>query len=392
MAQRIRIVLLCGGRSVEHEVSILSARNIAASLDRAKYEIHLVYIDREGGWNLIEDVDSFFSFSELSEVGLSAGRFSSRKISPGKISPGGGGPQSLTCRSVPVFFLRDREEVRIVDGRDYSTVGRVDVVFPSLHGPYGEDGTIQGFAKLYGLPCVGAGVTGSAVGMDKDVSKRLLRDAGIPTPRFLVFERHQASQIDFDRVCAELSLPFFIKPANLGSSVGTRKVRERSELERAVSQAFGYDLKILFEEYIEGREIECSVLGSRDNPLASVPGEIRPTHEFYTYDAKYVDKNGAELIIPAPLEAPICRRVQELSAQAFGVLCCEGMARVDFFLRKNGEALVSEINTIPGFTNISMYPKLWEASGVSNQQLMERLVELAIESFRHQMGLLIQTH
>ncbi|MGQ9616811.1 MAG: D-alanine--D-alanine ligase family protein [Spirochaetota bacterium] len=375
MSAKIRIALLCGGRSVEHEISLLSARNISASLDREKYDVHLIYIDRDGGWNLIEDVATFFSRDPLSGISLKGEKTGSGRSTGSSIS------------GVGVFLLRTNRGVWIVRSDDFRRVCRVDLIFPALHGPFGEDGTIQGLVKIYGLPFVGAGVTGSAICMDKDVSKRLFRGAGIPTPGFLTFERHQKSLINFDAVNAELGLPLFIKPACLGSSVGIRKVRDRGEFERAVDYAFLFDLKIILEEYIEGREIECSVLGNRENPLASIPGEVKPSHEFYSYDAKYLDEKGAELIVPAKLEPSITKRVQELAVKAFLALCCEGMARVDFFLRNNGDVLVNEVNTIPGFTNISMYPRLWEASGIPQNVLLDRLVELALERFRKEMEL-----
>jgi D-alanine-D-alanine ligase len=254
------------------------------------------------------------------------------------------------------------------------------VVFPVLHGPFGEDGTVQGLLKLANIAFVGAGVLGSAIGMDKDVMKRLLRDAGIPVVRFMVANRYSSNGIDFDDVRDQLGLPLFVKPANLGSSVGIHKVNDRDEFERAVRDALNYDNKILIEECIKGREIECSVLGN-DNPIASVPGEILPRHEFYSYEAKYLDENGAVLEIPAKLPAETSERIRQLATKTFTVLCCEGMARVDFFLRNDEEIIVNEINTIPGFTRISMYPKLWEATGISYSDLIDRLIQLAIERF-----------
>jgi D-alanine-D-alanine ligase len=256
----------------------------------------------------------------------------------------------------------------------------LDVVFPVLHGPFGEDGTVQGLLKLANIAFVGAGVLGSAVGMDKDVMKRLLRDAGIPIARFIVVNGHSSEKISFDYAREQLGLPVFVKPANLGSSVGIHKVKNREEFEQAVDDAFNYDNKILIEECIHGREIECSVLGNA-NAIASVPGEILPRHEFYSYEAKYLDENGAVLEVPAKLTPAISERIRELAIKVFSVLCCEGMARVDFFLRDGEDLIVNEINTIPGFTRISMYPKLWEASGISYSELIGRLIQLAIERF-----------
>ncbi len=222
--------------------------------------------------------------------------------------------------------------------------------------------------------------------MDKDIAKRLMRDAGIPIPRFLAFDRVKPAQIDFDRVQHELGLPVFVKPANLGSSVGIHKAANRSEFEEGVTDAFRFDSKILVEEAVVGRELECSVLGNED-PIASVPGEVKPNDEFYTYNAKYIDENGAILEIPARLPSDTTRRVQELAVRTFRALACEGMARVDFFLRPSGELLVSELNTIPGFTSISMYPKLWGASGIPYAELLDRLIQLALDRFRREQEL-----
>jgi len=222
--------------------------------------------------------------------------------------------------------------------------------------------------------------------MDKDVMKRLLRDAGIPIGRFITVNRYSSKEISFEDARGELGLPLFVKPANLGSSVGIHKVKDRAAFERAVRDAFNYDNKILIEEFIMGREIECSVLGN-ENPIASVPGEILPRHEFYSYEAKYLDEDGAALEIPAKLQPATSERIRQLAIKTFSTLCCEGMARVDFFLRNGEEIIVNEINTIPGFTRISMYPKLWEATGISYSELIDRLIQLAIERFEKEKRL-----
>jgi D-alanine-D-alanine ligase len=257
-------------------------------------------------------------------------------------------------------------------------------VFPILHGPLGEDGAVQGLLKLADVPFVGAGVLGSAVGMDKDVMKRLLRDAGLPVPKFLVFGR--AQKPDYAAVTQALGSPVFVKPANLGSSVGISKAKDEAGFHKAVAMAFRYDTKIVIEENIQAREIECAVLGN-EAPQASIAGEIIPTHEFYSYEAKYLDADGARLEIPAKIDAAIQKRVQELAVRTFQALNCEGMGRVDFFLTPAGELYVNEINTIPGFTKISMYPKLWEASGIGYTQLISRLIELAMDRFQHERTL-----
>ena len=233
---------------------------------------------------------------------------------------------------------------------------------------------------------MGAGVLGSAVGMDKDVMKRLLREAGIPIADFLVFTRASKEQIDYGSITNRLGLPLFIKPANLGSSVGVNKASNKSQFRSAIDDAFKYDHKILIEENISGREIECSVLGN-DDPIASLPGEVLPAHEFYSYEAKYIDENGAAIEIPAKLPENIIKEIQTLAVKAFKSLCCEGMARVDLFLTDDNRIILNEINTIPGFTNISMYPKLWEASGISYTELINRLIQLAIDRFESEKEL-----
>ena len=360
MKKKLRVAILFGGRSAEHEISVISARNIVAAMDQSKYDIVSIGIDKQGRW----------FFDEEARL-LRGGRQTQVKLPRGSASaavlPGGAQAPALErSRRVPL--------------------SAVDVVFPVLHGPFGEDGTIQGLLKLANVPFVGAGVLGSAIGMDKDVMKRLLRDAKLPVAKFLVFERRSARRIDFTAVKRALGLPLFVKPANLGSSVGISKARDKKQFAAAVTNAFFYDTKIVIEEHIRGREIECSVLGNQ-TPIASLPGEIITRHDFYSYDAKYLDEKGARLVIPAELPGILVRKIQELAIRAFQVLCCQGMARVDFFIRGNRDILVNEINTIPGFTKISMYPKLWEASGISYPDLIERLIQLALEKFRDEKNL-----
>ena len=359
MKKKMRVALLFGGKSAEHEISLVSARNIAKAMDKGKYDLVAIGIDRQGRWHLDEGARLLFDEKRTTV------EFTERKtlaaVRPGE-------------NSTPL--LRESG----------AGVGVIDVVFPVLHGPFGEDGTIQGLLKLADLPFVGAGVLGSAVGMDKDVMKRLLRDAKIPTPKFLVFEKRETNSIQFKTIKKTLGLPFFVKPANLGSSVGISKVSRPSQFRAAIDDAFRYDNKIIIEEAIRGREIECSVLGN-DNPVASLPGEIIVQHEFYSYAAKYIDHQGARLEIPARLPKNIISETQRLAVRTFQVLCCEGMGRVDFFLRPNGQLLVNEINTIPGFTQISMYPKMWEVSGLSYSRLIDRLIGLALERWRKERRL-----
>jgi D-alanine-D-alanine ligase len=358
--KKLRVAILFGGRSAEHEISVISARNIVAAMNQSKYDIVSIGIDKQGRW----------LFDEGARL-LRGGRGTQVKLRPGSASAAvlPGGTQALALR------LSRR-----------APLAAVDVVFPVLHGPFGEDGTIQGLLKLANVPFVGAGVLGSAIGMDKDVMKRLLRDAKLPVAKFLVFERGSGRRIDFTAVKRALGLPLFVKPANLGSSVGISKVRDKKQFTAAVKDAFFYDTKIVIEEHIRGREIECSVLGNQ-TPIASVPGEIITRHDFYSYDAKYLDEKGARLVIPAELSGVVVRKIQELAVRAFQVLCCQGMARVDFFIRGNRDIIVNEINTIPGFTKISMYPKLWEASGIPYPDLIDRLIQLALEKFRAEKNL-----
>jgi D-alanine-D-alanine ligase len=361
MARKIRVGILFGGRSAEHEVSLQSAKNIIEAIDAKKYEVVLIGIDKKGQWHLNQESRFLLPAAEL-------------------------GLPELPERGENLALVPGKQDEQLVALSGQQRLGSLDVIFPVLHGPFGEDGTVQGLLKLANVACVGAGVLGSAVGMDKDVMKRLLRDAGIPIARFIATNRYSSKKIGFGYAQEQLGLPLFIKPANLGSSVGIHKIKNREEFERAIDDAFNYDDKILIEECIKGREIECSVLGN-DNPIASVPGEILPRHEFYSYEAKYLDENGAVLEIPAKLPPEISERIGQLAIQTFSVLCCEGMARVDFFLRNDVEIIVNEINTIPGFTRISMYPKLWEATGISYRELIDRLIELALERFHREKRL-----
>jgi D-alanine-D-alanine ligase len=355
MKKKLRVGILFGGKSAEHEISLISARNIVEAMNKKKYEILAIGIDKQGRWFLDES-------ARLLCGGDQARVEFGERDKPAAIVPG--------AIQTPMVRLGPRRPVE-----------NIDVIFPVLHGPFGEDGTVQGLLKLVDLPFVGAGVLGSAVGMDKDVMKRLLRDARIPIAKFLTFESVAQNKIRYADVKRALGLPVFVKPANLGSSVGISKVSNKTQFLDAIKEAFRYDNKILIEESIHGREIECSVLGN-ENPIASLPGEIITRHDFYSYDAKYIDDRGAELIIPANLPKAVVRRIQRLALQTFKTLCCQGMARVDFFLRGRDEIFVNEINTIPGFTKISMYPKLWEASGISYTELIDRLIQLALQRFR----------
>ena len=354
MKKKLRVALLFGGKSAEHEISVISARNIFDAMDKTKYDVVAIGIDKQGRWHLDEGAQLLLG-KEQSKVEFKDAR-NVAAVMPGDTAT------PMVRRTGPGF-------------------GAVDVVFPVLHGPFGEDGTVQGLLKLANIPFVGAGILGSAVGMDKDVMKRLLRDAQIPIANFVVFKQADRNKISFAKVKTALGLPLFVKPANLGSSVGISKVSQSSQFAAALLDAFRYDNKIIIEEGVHGREIECSVLGN-DQPTASLPGEIIVQHDFYSYDAKYLDNRGARLQMPARFPNRIVKTIQQTAVRAYRALCCEGMARVDFFLRPNGQVLVNEINTIPGFTKISMYPKMWEASGLSYPRLIDRLIALALERSR----------
>jgi len=350
---KINVGILFGGRSAEHEVSLQSAQNVIEAIDREKYDITLIGIDKAGKWYLND-----------------SSRFLLNSHDPKRIA--------LDKTDKSVVLVPGEDSTQLINIADSGRSNNIDVVFPILHGPYGEDGTVQGLLKLTNIPFVGAGVLGSAIGMDKDVAKRLLRDARIPIAKFLVIYKWEQEHIGFTEASSHLGLPLFIKPANAGSSVGVSKVRTEEEFNKALEEAFSFDTKILIEEFIEGREVECAVLGN-NQPIASRIGEIIAQQDFYSYEAKYLDENGAILNIPAKISEETEKQIQQLAIQAFQVLCCEGMARVDFFLTRNNQVIINEINTIPGFTKISMYPKLWEISGITYRDLIDRLIQLALE-------------
>lgn len=353
---RLKVAILFGGRSAEHEVSLQSAKNVIDAIDRNRYDVVPIGIDKEGQWLLHDGLDFLCNADNPRTIKINTDHC--RQVAFGT---SGGGILYGTSNCAPI--------------------DKIDVVFPLLHGPYGEDGTLQGLLKLAGVPFVGAGVLGSAIGMDKDVTKRLLRDAGLPIGKFKAVYRQD--EVDVEQILLELEYPVFVKPANLGSSVGVSKAQNKEELEKAIEIAFGYDGKILIESFVDGREIECAVLGNQ-HPTASVVGEVVPHHNFYSYEAKYLDVNGATPIVPAAIDQATSDRVRDLSIRVFKALCCEGLARVDFFLQRNGDILINEINTIPGFTNISMYPRLWQASGMSYSDLINQLIELSIERFNRE--------
>ena len=361
--KKLRVGVLFGGRSGEHEVSLVSAASVLRGLDPAKYEVHPIGITKQGRWVLPRMAAPP---AELSHAHLR------RALADGS---------SVLLPAEPAKnSLIPADEPLAAPARSL----RLDVVFPVLHGTYGEDGTVQGLLELADLPYVGAGVLGSALAMDKEVAKRLFLQAGLPVPEYVAVRRHEWKNNSKEIVKAarrKLRFPVFTKPANLGSSVGISKVRRASELAAAVKHAFEFDAKILIEQGIIGREIEVSVLGNEE-PQASVPGEVIPAREFYDYTAKYLE-DSTRFVMPARLAPRQVRRLQELAIAAFRALECEGMARADFLLeRRTGSFFLNEVNTIPGFTAISMYPKLWEASGLAYPALLDRLIELALARHR----------
>ncbi|EKD55120.1 MAG: hypothetical protein ACD_60C00025G0017 [uncultured bacterium] len=367
--QKIRVAVLYGGRSGEHEVSLLSAANVIQYLDRSRFEVVPIGIDREGAWFLGDDVFK----KELTAPALRLVRDAQRKL----FNPDFIGKQLTAIQ--PTQLLPPVNS----NGRLF------DVVFPVIHGVLCEDGTVQGLLELADVPYVGCGVLSSAVGMEKDISKRLVNAAGIHVPPYLTIKKGQWTE-NPKRFCHavvdQLNLPVFVKPANTGSSVGVEKVKRIEDLPAAIDAAFQYDNKVIVEQGIDAIELEVAVLEAAHygaDPIVSVVGEIKPRHEFYSYAAKYLDAEGAELLIPASITPTLQERVRDTAKKIFNVLECEGMARVDLFLERNTENIYfNEINTLPGFTQISMYPKLMEASGVKYSELLSHLVMLAID--RHQ--------
>jgi D-alanine-D-alanine ligase len=354
--RRIRIAVLAGGRSSEREVSLSSARSVLGALDPERYEAVPVLIEQDGGWRVLSDAAELEAASRASELPART---------PGTALVPGQGARAL------------------VDGAAGAEAGPIDVVFPVLHGPFGEDGTVQGLLETVGLPYVGAGVAGSAVAMDKDLGKAVLRNAGIPVTSSITLRDGAVRPGDptlAQLVASELGWPVFVKPASLGSSVGITKAHSSDELRAALELAFAHDPKVLVEQFVAGRELECGVLGNDDLQMSAV-GEIRPHADWYDYAAKY-DEGGSDILIPADIPDDVALRVQDMAAAAFRAMEAAGMARVDFFLRPDGGLLVNEVNTIPGFAPTSVYARLFAARGLEYGPLVDRLVELGLE--RHE--------
>lgn len=350
--KKIKVALLCGGRSAEHEVSINSAKNIAAAMDPLQFDLTIIGISKSGQWYLVKTLNTITSITENT---------------------------LLDHQLQPLSFSIHRGQGQFINDKTNETI-KVDIAFPILHGTYGEDGCIQGFLKMLNIPFTGCSVLSSAAGMDKDIMKQIFTHSGIPNAPYQLLQPW--APISFQTLVEKLGLPFFIKPANAGSSVGVHKIKTESEFLIKLQDAFSYDTKVLAEKFISGREIEISVLGFASSPEVSDPGEIRSNHEFYSYDAKYVDAQGAECLIPAPLSKAVINQIKHLAKKAYTALNCTGFARIDFFVTDKEDVLINEINTLPGFTNISMYPKMWEASGLSYSNLIRQLIELGLEQYK----------
>ncbi len=355
MGDKKRVAIIFGGQSSEHEVSRFSAEAVLRNIDTERFDIAMIGITKDGRWLSYDDPIGLIGTGEWQA--LAESRQKSQQV-------------LLTAGSALAEAERDNK--------------KIDVVFPVLHGCNGEDGTIQGLFEMAGIPYVGCGVLGSALGMDKAYAKIVFEKEGLPQGKYLVYNRKQIGSEYEKIVCDiehEMSFPCFVKPSNAGSSVGVSKVHDTSELEAALKLAARYDRRILVEEFIDGHEVECAVLGN-DDPIASTVGEVVPCNEFYDYQAKYLRGDSSEIIIPANLSADIIEKIKKYSVRAFKALDCSGLSRVDFFVRKaTNEVIINEINTMPGFTPISMYSKLWAASGVPYSKLIERLIELALERF-----------
>ena len=354
--EKIRVGLIFGGCSSEHEVSLQSARNILEAIDSNRFEVTLIGIDKRGRWHVGHPSNFLCNADDPALISLH--------------------PHGQELALVP-----GEDNQQLIHADNANPLTKIDVAFPIVHGSFGEDGSLQGLLRMANIPFVGTSVLGSAVCMDKDISKRLLREAGLQVTPFVSFTRTNSMQIEFAAITAQLNLPWFVKPANQGSSVGVSKVRNEAEFRSALDLAFRYDHKVLVEQAVIGREIECAILGN-ERPMASECGEIVANDEFYAYETKYLNENNAQVIVPADIPETIKQNIRKIAIQAFQVLECSGMARVDFFLTPEGNVIINELNTLPGFTNISMYPKLWQAQGMSYSELIATLIELALEQGR----------
>ena len=350
---KLRVGIVFGGKSAEHEVSLQSAKNIVNAIDKSRFDVVLLGIDKQGQWH-VNDANSYLlNADDPAHIALN--------------------PSDMSVAVVPGVAQN-----QLINASNAQALLHLDVIFPIVHGTRGEDGSLQGMLRMANLPFVGSDVLGSAACMDKDVTKRLLRDAGLNVAPFVTLTRANRDKHSFSALQAELGLPLFVKPANQGSSVGVSKVSSEAQFNEAVRLAFTFDHKVVVEQGIKGREIECAVLGN-DFPQASTCGEVVLNSDFYSYDTKYIDDKGAQVVVPAALDSAANDRIRAIAIKAYQALGCRGMARVDVFLTAENDVIINEINTLPGFTNISMYPKLWQASGISYPELITRLIELALE-------------
>ncbi|OGO90722.1 MAG: D-alanine--D-alanine ligase A [Coxiella sp. RIFCSPHIGHO2_12_FULL_42_15] len=355
MIKKKSIVVLCGGQSTEHEVSILSAKNVVAALSSKKYHVAVVYITHQGAWHYIDDILAY-----LSE-----------------------GPESLLRqhRTCLVLCHLGAETPSLVAYENPRRSFTMDCVIPMLHGTHGEDGSVQGLLQLMNVAYVGANVLSSSMCMDKAVTKQMLHASGIPTTPWILLTADQIVEGAYEKIKEQLGTELFVKPVSLGSSVGISRVKNAAEFFQATKQAMRYDQYILVEQSIRGREIECAVLGNQD-PVASLPSEIISHHDFYTYEAKYLDPKGATTVVPAEISPLAIDRIRQMAVDAFRVMRCRGLLRVDFFMVNEDVIMVNEVNTLPGFTNISLYPKMWQVSGISYAELLDQLIELALQQHR----------
>lgn len=338
---KLQLAIVFGGKSTEHEISLLSTRSILEQIDQEKYDISLVRIDINGNWSLVGDVDA--------------------------------------VESTPITLIPNSHGASILATETGQIIKNIDVAFPVLHGVFGEDGTIQGYFRMMNVAFVGCDVMASSACMDKDLTKRVLRDAGIGIAPYAVATSDYKP--DFSILEKELGTPLFIKPANLGSSVGVFKVENESQYNEKLIEALTYDAKVLVEKAIVGKEIECAVLGN-ERPKASLPGQVIMNTEFYDFESKYVDKDASSTQVPAQLPNHQLELIRTLAVKAYKAMGCEGLSRVDFFVTNDGDILINEINTIPGFTRISMYPKMWEASGIPYPELINMLIQLGLERYK----------
>jgi len=353
---KLRVVLLFGGRSGEHEVSLNSALSLFKAIDRTRYNVETIGINKQGQW----------FWGVLPEVLIKNGF-----------------PPADQAQQVTLVIDPTNPHFMALDGGPLSNNGKFDLIFPVLHGPYGEDGTLQGLLEMANVPYVGSGVLGSSLGMDKDRMKAVFTEKDLSQARYVTFLRSDllsGQEACLNEVEAKIGYPCFVKPANLGSSVGISKAHNREELLEALKVATIFDRKVVIEENINGQEVEVAVLGN-DTPKASVPGEVKPAHEFYTYEAKY-SNIGSSLLIPAPLDESVVVSLKDMAVKAFQAVEASGLSRVDFFVTADNKIFLNEINTLPGFTEISMYPKLWEASGIPYSELIDRLISLGLERFQ----------